>query len=231
MKECDYMKERIVVVEDDIDILEVLSIYIENAGFQLFKASTVADGERIILESRPDVIVLDVNLPDGTGFELAKKIRSKTNAVLMFLTVNEIIDYKLMGFEVGADDYMTKPFIPKELVARIQAHLKRRASKQDANTLTFDDLTIQLDEKEVYRAGERINLFTKEKQLLFYLVENRARVVSSEQLLNTIWGYDGIVDPKTLSVHISTLRRKIGDSSTKPRWIQTIRGFGYKFNE
>lgn len=225
------MKERIVVVEDDIDILEVLSIYIENAGFQLFKASTVADGERIILESKPDVIVLDVNLPDGTGFELAKKIRSKTNAVLMFLTVNEMIDYKLMGFEVGADDYMTKPFIPKELVARIQAHLKRRTSNQDANALTFDDLTIQLDEKEVYRAGERINLFKKEKQLLFYLVENRTRVVSSEQLLNTIWGYDGIVDPKTLSVHISTLRRKIGDSSTKPRWIQTIRGFGYKFNE
>lgn len=225
------MKERIVVVEDDIDILEVLSIYIENAGFQLFKASTVADGERIILESKPDVIVLDVNLPDGTGFELAKKIRSKTNAVLMFLTVNEMIDYKLMGFEVGADDYMTKPFIPKELVARIQAHLKRRTSNQDTNALTFDDLTIQLDEKEVYRAGERINLFTKEKQLLFYLVENRTRVVSSEQLLNTIWGYDGIVDPKTLSVHISTLRRKIGDSSTKPRWIQTIRGFGYKFNE
>ena len=83
----------------------------------------------------------------------------------------------------------------------------------------------------MYRAGERINLFTKEKQLLFYLVENRTRVVSSEQLLNTIWGYDGIVDPKTLSVHISTLRRKIGDSSTNPRWIQTIRGFGYKFNE
>jgi len=225
------MKERIVVVEDDEDILEVLSIYIENAGFQLFKASTIADGERIILESKPDVIVLDVNLPDGTGFELAKKVRSKTNAILIFLTVHEMIDYKLMGFEVGADDYMTKPFIPKELVARIQAHLKRRASNQDADVLTFDDLTIQLDEKEVYRAGEKINLFTKEKQLLFYLVENRTRVVSSEQLLNTIWGYDGIADPKTLSVHISTLRRKIGDSSTKPRWIQTIRGFGYKFNE
>lgn len=224
------MKERIVVVEDDIDILEVLSIYIENAGFQLFKASTVVDGERIILESKPDVIVLDVNLPDGTGFELAKKIRTKTDAILMFLTVNEMIDYKLMGFEVGADDYMTKPFIPKELIARIQAHLKRRVPDQ-RNVLTFDDLSIHLDEKEVYCADERINLFTKEKQLLFYLVENRTRVVSSEQLLNKIWGYDGVVDPKTLSVHVSTLRRKIGDSSTKPRWIQTIRGFGYKFNE
>lgn len=223
------MNERIVVVEDDQDILEVLSLYIENAGFQLYKATTVAEGERAILNHKPDVIVLDVNLPDGTGFDLAAKIRKKTDAILIFLTVNETIDYKLLGFEVGADDYMTKPFIPKELIVRIQAHLKRRSPSQHAKILSFDNLEIHLDEKEVYVGGERVNLFTKEKQLLFYLVDHRDRVVSAEQILDEIWGYDGVVDPKTLSVHISTLRRKIGDSSTKPKWIQTVRGFGYKF--
>lgn len=223
------MNERIIVVEDDQDILEVLSLYIENAGFQLYKATTIAEGERAILNHKPDVIVLDVNLPDGTGFDLAAKIRNKTDAILIFLTVNETIDYKLLGFEVGADDYMTKPFIPKELIVRIQAHLKRRSPSQHAKILTFDNLEIHLDEKEVYVGGEHVNLFTKEKQLLFYLVEHRDRVVSAEQILDEIWGYDGVVDPKTLSVHISTLRRKIGDSSTKPKWIQTVRGFGYKF--
>lgn len=223
------MNERIVVVEDDRDILEVLSLYIENAGFQLFKAMTVTDGERIILEHHPDVIVLDVNLPDGTGFDLAAKIKGKTDAILIFLTVNEAIDYKLLGFEVGADDYMTKPFIPKELVVRIQAHLKRRAAVQHTEVLAFGNLEIHVEEKEVYVNGERINLFTKEKQLLFYLVEHRNQVISAEQIIDEIWGYDGIVDPKTLSVHISTLRRKIGDSSTNPKWVQTVRGFGYKF--
>lgn len=220
--------EKVVIVEDDVDIMEVLSLYIENAGYDTYKAWTIADGQALIESKHPDVIVLDVNLPDGNGFELARIIRQQSDAVLIFLTANDLLEHKLEGFDVGADDYVTKPFIPKELIARIQAHLKRHP--KSSNTLVFDELTIHLDEKEVYKNGELINLYTKEKQLLFYLVEHINKVLSFEQLIDYVWGYDGVVDAKTLSVHMSTLRRKIEDIPSQPKWIHTIRGFGYKFS-
>lgn len=221
------IKEKVVIVEDDIDIMEVLSLYIENAGYDTYKAWTIADGQMLIEAQQPDVIILDVNLPDGNGFELAKMIRQHSNAVLIFLTVNDLLEHKLEGFDAGADDYITKPFIPKELIARIQAHLKRHP-KND-NILIFDELTIHLDEKEVYKNGELINLYTKEKQLLLYLVQNINKVLSFDQLIDHVWGFDGVVDSKTLSVHMSTLRRKIEDVPSQPKWIHTVRGFGYKF--
>lgn len=220
----------VAIIEDDLDIMEVLSIYIQNEGYRTLKASSLTEARSILQTEKPDVFVLDVNLPDGTGFELAKEIRNEHDAILIFLTVNDSIEHKLAGFDVGADDYMTKPFIPKELIARIHANLKRRQISNKSNILIFDELTIDLDQKEVYKNGQLIELFTKEKQLLFYLVENPNQVISFETLLDYIWGYEGVVDQKTLSVHISTLRRKIEDVPNKPKWIQTVRGFGYKFS-
>lgn len=219
--------ERIVIVEDDLDIMEVLSLYIENAGYSIYKATTIAQGQALIMKHEPDVIVLDVNLPDGNGFELAQIIRQQSNAILIFLTANDTLEHKLEGFDVGADDYITKPFIPKELLARIQAHLKRH--QKLGNILQVGELTIDFDKKEVYKHETLIPLFTKEKQLLFYLAENANKVLSFEQLLDHVWGYDGVVDTRTLSVHMSTLRRKVEDVPSQPKWIQTIRGFGYKF--
>ena len=221
------LNETVVIVEDDLDIMEVLKLYVDNAGFQSFQATTFQEGQQLILQEQPDVIVLDVNLPDGNGFLLAEVIRQKSDAILIFLTANDTLEHKLEGFNLGADDYITKPFIPKELIARIQAHLKRHKKKN--RVLQCDNLLLDFDKKEVYKNGELIPLFIKEKQLLFYLAENADIVIEFEQLLDHIWGYDGIVDTKTLSVHISTLRRKIEDVPSKPKWIHTIRGFGYKF--
>ena len=218
---------KIVIVEDDLDIMEVLSLYIENAGYETYKAETFAQGRLLIEQHKPDLIVLAVNLPDGNGFELAQTIRQQTDAILMFLTANDTIEHKLEGFEVGADDYVTKPFIPKELLARIQAHLKRHQKQQ--NVIQSDSLTLDFDKKEVLKNGELIPLFVKEKQLLFYLAENANKVVPFEQILDHVWGFDCVVDSKTLSVHISTLRRKIEDTPSQPKWIHTIRGFGYQF--
>lgn len=220
-------KERIVVVEDDVDIMEVLTLYMENAGYHLWKATNIQDGERLIKEHYPDVIVLDINLPDGSGFELAQIIRKHSNAILIFLTANDTLEYKLEGFDVGADDYITKPFIPKELLARIQAHLKRHEKR--VNTVQADELLLDFDKKEAFKNGQLLNLYTKEKQLLFYLAANANKVLSFEHLLDHVWGYDGVVDTKTLSVHMSTLRRKVEDVPSQPKWIHTIRGFGYKF--
>lgn len=220
--------EKVVVVEDDLDILEVLSLYIENAGYQLWTATTIREGQSLIIQKQPDVIILDLNLPDGNGFELAQTIRQQSNAILIFLTANDTLEHKLQGFDIGADDYITKPFIPKELLARIQAHLKRH--QKPMNILVANELLLDFDKKEVYKNGRPISLYTKEKQLLFYLAENANKVLSFEQLLDHVWGYDGVVDTKTLSVHMSTLRRKVEDTPSNPKWIHTIRGFGYKFN-
>ena len=222
----------IMVVEDDIDISEILNIYLNNEGFTVLQAHSLNEARLLLQSHHPIAYILDVNLPDGTGFEFAEEIHSDEKPIIIFLTVHDTIDMKLKGFEIGADDYLTKPFIPKELVARLQANLKRLQTSTEfpSNILTFDHLIIHLDEKNVYKNGELVDLYLKEKQLLFYLVENRNRIVSFEILLDHVWGHDTIVDHKTLQVHISTLRRKIEDVPNKPKWIQTVRGFGYKFN-
>lgn len=222
----------VMVVEDDIDISEIVNIYLNNEGFTVLQAHSLQEARSLLQSYQPIAYILDVNLPDGTGFEFAEELNKKEKPIIIFLTVHDSIEMKLKGFEIGADDYLTKPFIPKELVARLQANLKRLQANAESpsNILTFDNLMIHLDEKSVYKNGELIELYLKEKQLLFYLVENRNRVVSFDMLLDHVWGHDSIVDHKTLQVHISTLRRKIEDIPNKPKWIQTVRGFGYKFN-
>lgn len=221
--------EKILIVEDDVDIMEVLFLSLASAGYEVLKAPTISKGWQAVRKQQPDLILLDVNLPDGNGFELAAKIRKISDAIIIFVTVNSLIEHKLEGFDVGADDYITKPFIPKELIARIQAHLKRKAPSQKEKILHIDNLSVDYEQMDIYKDGELLNLFTKEKQLLLYLIEHSNKVLTVDQLINHIWGYDGVADSKTLSVHISTLRRKIEDTPTKPQRIQTIRGFGYKF--
>ncbi|WP_341299565.1 response regulator transcription factor [Lysinibacillus sp. FSL H8-0500] len=223
------MNEKILIVEDDIDIMEVLSLTVGKANYTVLKATSIAQGWHLAITEQPDLILLDVNLPDGTGFELAKKVRDQSDAIIIFVTVNHFIDQKLEGFEVGADDYITKPFIPKELLARVQANLKRKSLSRKSNIIHIDNLSIHLDEKNVYKDGKLLSLFTKEKLLLFFLIEHVNQVVTIEQLINHVWGYDGVADSKTLSVHISTLRRKIENTPAKPKYIQTVRGFGYQF--
>lgn len=220
--------ETILIVEDDGDIAGVLTLYVESAGYNVIQATTLKDAMQAIKEHKPDLLLLDVNLPDGNGFDFAVQIRERTEAIIIFITVNNNIDDKLAGFDAGADDYLTKPFIPKEVVARIRANLKRRQQLKP-NIIEIGDVTINIKEASVYKGGEIVNLFTKEKQLLFYLVERANTVISTEQLIDNIWGYDEVVDIKTVSVHISTLRKKIENNPSKPEMIQTIRGFGYKF--
>lgn len=222
--------EKIVIIEDDEDILEVLKLSMKSAGYEVLEAQTYIDGEALIRQATPDVVLLDVNLPDGNGFNLAKKMRKESDAILIFVTVHHQIDEKLLGFEVGADDYITKPFIPKELIARVQAHLNRKKIAAKQPVIQLNNLEIRPNEKMVYKNKEIVNLFTKERLLLFYLIEHANKVLTIEQLLNYAWGYDGVVDAKTLSVHISTLRKKIEDNPAKPQYIQTVRGFGYMFS-
>lgn len=218
----------ILIIEDDSDILEVLSLYVQSAGYHTLKATTFREGKEIFTANKVDLVLIDINLPDGSGIDLGSEIRKMSEAIIFFITANNAVEDKLQGFDVGADDYITKPFIPKEVIARINAHLKRKRIHKK-NQLVINDIVIDFEEKSVYKQGEELHLFTKEKQILFYLVENQNHVLSTEQIINHVWGYDEIVDIKAVTVHISMLRKKIESNPTKPVYIQTVRGFGYKF--
>lgn len=218
----------ILIIEDDSDILEVLSLYVQNEGYQVLKAMTIKDGWNMISTEHVDLVLIDINLPDGSGIDLGREIRKNSDAIIFFITANNTVEDKLQGFDVGADDYITKPFIPKEVIARIKAHLSRKKVNKK-NQMIVHDIVIDFEEKSVYKLGEKVHLYTKEKQILFYLVENYNQVLSVEQIINHVWGYDEIVDFKSVTVHISMLRKKIEKNPTKPTYIQTVRGFGYKF--
>ncbi|MGN7478008.1 response regulator transcription factor [Solibacillus silvestris] len=218
----------ILIIEDDADILEVLSLYVQNAGYRVIKAKSLKEGKQLFDMQKIDLMLIDINLPDGSGYNLAKDIRMQSEVIIFFITANDTVDDKLQGFEVGADDYITKPFIPKEVIARIKAHLNRKKVHKKRQ-IEINDIIIDFEEKSVYKGGEQLHLFTKEKQILFYLVEHRNQVLSVEQIINHVWGYDEIVDLKAVTVHISMLRKKIETNPAKPQYIQTVRGFGYKF--
>lgn len=220
--------ETILIVEDDTDILEILSLYVQNAGYQAVTAKTIAEGRQQFQSRTIDLLLVDINLPDGSGVDLAREIRKSSEVLIFFISANNSVDDKLTGFDVGADDYITKPFIPKEVIARINAHLGRKKGLKKQQ-LKIDDIIIDFEEKAVYKNGEQLHLFTKEKQILFFLVENSNQVLSVDQIINQVWGFDESVDLKAVTVHISMLRKKLEKNPAKPQYIQTVRGFGYKF--
>ncbi|MEG0472356.1 MAG: response regulator transcription factor [Solibacillus sp.] len=219
----------ILIIEDDADILEVLSLYVQNAGYHTLKATTIEEGWKLITTEAIDLMLVDINLPDGNGVDLVKRIREQSDAIIFFVTANDTIEDKLQGFDVGAADYITKPFIPKEVIARIKAHLNRR-NVQRKHQYTVSDVVIDFEEKSVFKAGEKLHLYTKERQILFYLVEHRNQVLSVDQIIDYVWGFEESVDMKAVTVHISMLRKKIEKNPAKPEIIQTVRGFGYIFN-
>lgn len=220
---------KIVMIEDEFKIVEIVRLYLEKEGFLVYTSMNATDGLHLIESIEPDVLLLDVNLPDQNGFELARKYRKISDGILIFITGEKEKSKIIEGFNIGCDDYVTKPFDPFELIARIKANI-RRFGKMDSEELTIGHLTINFMDKSVSKNGERIELFTKERMLLFYLVQHPDQVFSAEQLYDTIWGRDADADLKTVSVHISTLRKKIEDEPSVPKYIVTVRGFGYKFS-
>ena len=220
---------KIVMIEDECKIVEIVRLYLEQEGFTVYTSLNASEGLDLIESIVPDVLLLDINLPDQNGFELAYRYRELSDGILIFISGERTKDTIIKGFEIGCDDYVTKPFDPPELIARIKANI-RRIRKSESNVLTAGDLSINFKDMSVYKNGKLVDLFTKEKMLLFYLVQHPNQVFSAEQLYDSIWGIGSDADLKTISVHISTLRKKIEDDSGQPQYIHTVRGFGYKFS-
>jgi DNA-binding response OmpR family regulator len=225
------MNSRILIVEDDPAIRLGLKRSLEFEGFTVELAR---DGEEAIqraFDKKPDLIVLDIMLPRVNGFEVCRTIRKYDSTIpVLILSAKGDEGDKVLGLELGADDYITKPFSIRELTARIKAALRRRkAMEGEVDTFEEEELKIDFAGQLLSVKGEDRELSTREFKLLRHLIQNRGRVLSRDQILNKVWGYDYDGTPRTIDNFINKLRQKLGDDPTDPRWIQTVRGSGYKF--
>ncbi|MBI5974220.1 response regulator transcription factor [Staphylococcus canis] len=229
------MAQKVLVVDDEQSIVTLLKYNLEQAGYIVEIAN---DGEEALLkekETHPDLIVLDVMLPKKDGIEVCKSIRSDKNQVpILMLTAKDDEFDRVLGLELGADDYMTKPFSPREVVARVKAILRRssytHASDQNDQDedIVIGSIRIRPDFFEVYRNDELLELTPKEFELLLYLVERQGRVITREHMLNSVWNYEFAGDSRIVDVHISHLRDKLEENPKQPQFIKTVRGLGYK---
>lgn len=237
------IKQRILVIEDELHIQELIKYNLEKNGFEVVLADNGIDGLSMAMKGESDLILLDLMLPGLDGLEICKRIRgnkqTKKVPIIMLTAKSEEFD-KVLGLELGADDYMTKPFSVKELIARIRALLRRidiDLPEEDAikgsmgNLLSYRDITIDKEKYEVRKNGDKLALTLKEFELLKMLVENKGRVLTRDSLLDKIWGYDYVGETRTVDVHIRHLRQKIHDEDGSNQMIETIRGVGYKIND
>ncbi len=218
----------ILLVDDEENIIELERMYLEREGYTTRSVNNGTTALAAIRQDLPSLVVLDLMLPGMDGFEICKQLRAEKNQVpIILLTARDEDIDKILGLELGADDYMTKPFNPRELVARVKAILRRldRPEKEQAATIVIEDLTIDLSKREVHRIGELINLRRHEFELLKVLAEHCGIVLTRDQLLNLAWGYDFAGQTRTVDVHIAQLRSKLAKSSVT---IETVTGIGYK---
>jgi DNA-binding response OmpR family regulator len=219
-------KETILVVDDERNIVELARLYLEADGYRVVPASDGREALSKVHEHHPALVVLDLMLPEMDGWEVCRRLRGESDIPIIMLTARSDDVDKIVGLELGADDYLTKPFNPRELVARVKAVLRRSSERlQVDRPLTLGDMTIDPGAREVIIGDQPVRLRGKEFDLLYALARNRGIVLSRSQLLDLAWGYDYYGDTRTVDVHIGQVRRKLVDSTVR---IETVRGIGYK---
>lgn len=224
---------RVLVVDDEAPIVDLVRGYLRAEGMDVFVAGDGPSAVEAVRRERPDVVVLDVMLPGLDGFEVLRRIRTFSDAYVVMLTARaEEID-RIVGLAVGADDYLVKPFSPRELVARIRALLRRPRTTERASPdrLELGELVIDEGRRTVSLGGTPISLTTTEFNLLLTLARDPGIVFSRQKLLDRVWGIDYVGDEHVVDVHLANLRRKLGDDVSDPRFIETVRGVGYRFRE
>jgi two-component system phosphate regulon response regulator PhoB len=225
------MSQKILIIEDEPDIRKTLEYNISREGYEVISASSLSEGRQKLESASFTLLLLDLMLPDGSGLELCRELKQDKSLSAMpviILTAKDDEVDKVVGFELGADDYVTKPFSVRELILRVKAVLKRGARQSDNMEVQrqFGQLTIDVDSHEVFVNDELVSLTALEFKLLRQLVDRRGRVQSRDQLLSDVWGYSSDVTTRTVDTHIKRLREKLGDMG---KYVQTIRGVGYKF--
>jgi DNA-binding response OmpR family regulator len=219
-------RDTILVVDDERNIVELARLYLEKEGYRVESAGDGGTALDQVRSLKPALLILDLMLPVIDGWEVCRKVRADNDIPILMLTARSDDVDKIVGLELGADDYLTKPFNPRELVARVKAILRRTERKSaPAKTLSIGKLTIDPDKREVKIAGQPITLRTREFDLLYMLTENREKVFSREQLLEKVWGFDFYGETRTVDVHIARLRNRLKSSDVE---IETVWGIGYK---
>lgn len=230
----DPYRPRVLLVEDDLDLAEPLREGLVQEGFRLVHARTGREGLERLEREPVDVVVLDVMLPDVDGFSVCREIRARSDVPILMLTARGHELDRVTGLEVGADDYVTKPFSFRELVARIGAILRRReldrgAAPSPGDRLTVGEVTLDRLARRVWRAGRPVELRPREYRLLEVFMVEAGRAVPRQELLDRVWGPDWVGDPRTVDVHVRWLREKLEPDPSRPRYIHTVRGYGYRF--
>lgn len=225
-------KEKILVVDDDVNICELLRLYIERDDYQVVIANDGEQAVELFNREQPDLVLLDIMLPKMDGWQVFKEIRKTSNRPIIMLTAKGELFDKILGLELGADDYIIKPFEAKEVIARIHAVLRRTSTseeKEKVKEINWDKLSINLTNYELRVDGKYIDTPPKEMELLYYLASNPNKVFTRDQLLDKVWGFDYYGDSRTVDVHIKRLREKINGVSDQ--WsLKTVWGVGYKFD-
>lgn len=227
--------QSILVVEDEVRIRELMQFFLQKRGYDVLTAENGYQAIDIVKKKNPNIILLDTEMPVMDGFEVCKNIRKQSKAPILFVSCKKEIGDKIKAFNIGGDDYITKPFDLHELDARIQVILRRnewmseKEKDEEQSVLSFSELKIYIDRCELFMNGEQVKLLNKEFQILSLMAKYPNKIWSAEQLYNQVWGFYSDGTPQTVKVHISNLRRKLEKNPSKPKYIQTVRGFGYKF--
>jgi len=223
--------KRILVVDDDIRTVELVTLYLERDGYRVLTAYDGGEALRLAREGHPDLIVLDLMLPGIDGLEICRILRDESDIPIIMLTARTTDDDKLSGLSLGADDYITKPFSPKELAARVRVVLRRLPGERGPSEVNRGGIKVNFDKHEAYRDGKPLNLTAVELKLLGVMVKEPGKVFSRAQLIEKAMGYDFEGFDRTIDVHILNLRRKLELDPSNPRYIKTVYGAGYKFSE
>ena len=224
------LKNKVLVVDDDVNICELLKLYIEREGYETYVSHSGRGAVELFRETTPNIVLLDIMIPDMDGYQVCREIRKISDVPIIMLTAKGETFDKVLGLEMGADDYIVKPFEPKELIARIKAVLRRYEPKEIGvqQEIIYPNLVVNLSTYSAKINGKEIDFTPKELELLFFIASKPNRVFTREQLVEQVWGYDFLGDSRTVDVHIKRLREKTESGSTK--WqIKTVWGVGYKF--
>ena len=229
------MDKLVLVIEDEAPIVEILKFNLGKSGYRVLAAYDGEEGYRLALSEKPDLILLDVMLPKMDGFEVCKKIREKQSTPIIMLTARDEEVDKVLGLELGADDYCTKPFSVRELMARVKANIRRTSAdapqSESSDLITFQNLSINPARYEVSKDDAVIDLTLREFELLKFLAQQPGKIFTRETLLEKVWGYEYFGDVRTVDVTVRRLREKVEDNPASPNFIMTKRGVGYYFNK